>query len=342
MGTGLQLPCICRAFDWVNGPAPIGFFAQTALSETMTPRQDSGTTLLLAACAGACLLACSSSPGSVGTTTGASSNTGQGPNTSAVSTDDAGTTTTEGPGTAAANVLMCTPSSTQTSACSGMAAGSPCTLPRSKGNGHRDTDNDGGVRTIAGTCRSTFGGSGVACVPNPPAPPQVLTAPCGGKAAGDACTVQAPFGGAFNGNCVDRPGSATLICGRVRMPPQPLVDACDGKTAGDGCIFGGHHDGGIFTGVCGNGPTGQGPLACAPSQDSSPRPAAACKGLDAGTACSVGQAPWQVEGACTTPAGGGAALCLPPCPEPGYRFRRLRHGPFPPGPPGPMLDGGHR
>ena len=261
----------------------------------MTPRHDSMfSTLLVAGCAAALTLACSSGPGASGN--GANSNAGQTSNTTTTSSDDAGTT-----GGAAARALMCTPSSAQTSACAGMAAGSGCTLTRSTGDGDGDADDDGGVRSIAGTCRSTFDGTGVACVPNPPAPPAALTGPCGGKASGDACTVQGPFGGSFDGTCFALPGSGTLICGRVRMPPQPLVDACSGKAAGDGCSFGGRHD--------------------------------------AGVPCFLGKGRWGIEGECTAPAGGGAAVCLPPCPEPGHQFRRFPH--LPQEPMGPTLDGGH-
>jgi len=299
----------------------------------MTPRHDSMfSTLLVAGCAAALTLACSSGPGASGN--GANSNAGQTSNTTTTSSDDAGTT-----GGAAARALMCTPSSAQTSACAGMAAGSGCTLTRSTGDGDGDADDDGGVRSIAGTCRSTFDGTGVACVPNPPAPPAALTGPCGGKASGDACTVQGPFGGTFDGTCFALPGSGTLICGRVRMPPQPLVDACSGKAAGDGCSFGGRHDAGVISGVCGNGPTGQGPLACAPSHEPGARLAAACDGLDAGVPCFLGKGQWGIEGECTAPAGGGAAVCLPPCPEPGHQFRRFPH--LPQEPMGPTLDGGH-
>jgi hypothetical protein len=125
--------------------------------------------------------------------------------------------------------------------------------------------------------------------------------------------------------CFDPRGSGTLICGPIRTPPQPLVDACSGKAAGDGCALGERRDGGTVDGMCWNGPTGMGPLSCAPVRNPTARLAAACTGLDAGTACTIGERWFARGGTCTAPAGGGAALCLPACPE---APRGFHHGPF--------------
>jgi len=308
----------------------------------MTARHDPIlTSLLTALCTAGLMLGCSSGAGGGGGT-GENAAAGQSSNGngSGSATDDAGTT-----GASAAHGPLCLPSSAQTSACNGMPAGASCTLTRSTGDGDMDADDDGGVLTIAGTCRATVDGT-VGCFPNPPAPPAVLTDPCSGKSAGASCTIQGPFG-TFQGTCFDFHATTTLICGRVRTPPQPFVDACTGKTAGDGCTIAKHHDAGVISGVCGNGPTGQGPLACGPSHDRTDRREArleaACDGLDAGTTCALGKGFWSVGGTCTTPAGGGAALCLAPCPELRHKFPFGGHDPrMPWEPPVPMIphDGG--
>jgi len=219
-----------------------------------------------------------------------------------------------------------------------MPAGSACTLFRTLGDGDGDADDvDAGILSIPGTCRSTFDGTGVACVPNPPPPPAALSQPCAGMDAGSTCQAKGPFGGGFQGSCVDPRGTGTLICFRVPTPPQPLVEACAGKATGDACEFGERRDGGTFTGVCANGPAGLGPLACKPAHVPADRLAAACEGIDAGSACMLGRWAWSIEGTCTSPAAGGAALCLPPCPSPGHRFHRI---PREPHLPIPGLDGG--
>jgi hypothetical protein len=276
------------------------------------------------------LVACSSGSGPSNGQAGGGA--GQTATDNGAGTGDGGTTG------AASKPLLCAPLPAQTTACSGLSAGAACTLTRSFGDGDGDADDDGGVKSIAGTCRSTFDGTGVACVPNPPAPPAALTRPCSGMVAGATCEVQGRFGG-FQGTCFDARGSGTLICGRVRTPPQPLIDACSGKAAGDGCALGERRDGGTFPGVCGNGPTGLGPLACEPSRDPMARLAEACSGLDAGTVCLLGKEQWGVEGTCTAPAGGGTALCIPPCPGP---HRGFPHPPphwWPPEPRIPLAGG---
>jgi hypothetical protein len=283
-------------------------------------------------CAAALLLGCSSG-------TGPSSATSVNPQGSANTTATGDGGTAQGSGNSV-KALLCTPSAAEVSACQGLAAGAACSLTRAIGDHDGDADDDAGVVSIAGTCRSSFDGSEVACIPTPPAPPAALTDACSGKTPGTSCTVQGPRG-TLTGICFDPHGSGTLICGPIHTPPQPLVDACTGKAAGDACPLRERRDGGTVDGVCGNGPTGMGPLACGPVRDPSARLAAACTGLDAGTACTIGERRWGLEGTCTAPAGGGAALCLLPCPE---VPRRFHHGPWGPGGMHPLQvtpDGGH-
>jgi hypothetical protein len=267
---------------------------------------------LAAACAAALVLACSGGTGAPGTS--AASSSGGAANTT-VSDDGGIPGPSDGGGGAAASApLLCAPSSAMTSACNGLTAGTACTLTRVRSDdGDGDADDDAGVVSIAGTCRSTFDGTALACVPVPPVPPTALTQPCTGRAAGDACDVMGPGGISLAGTCFDAPGSGTLICGRVREPPQPLIDACSGKAAGATCALGERRDGGTVDGVCSNGPTGVGPLACAPVRNRAARLAAACDGLDAGTACKIGGPFRGFGGTCTASSAGGSALCLPLC-----------------------------
>jgi len=282
----------------------------------MRPRLHSmSVTPFAAACAAALLLACSGGTSSPGTTAGATS-TGGAANTT--TSDDGGMAGASdgGGGAGPSTPLLCTPSPAMASACNGLIAGASCTLTRVRhgdGDGDGDADDDAGVLSIAGTCRSTFDGTGLACVPVPPAPPAALTQPCTGRAPGDACDVVGPGGISLAGTCFDAPRSGTLICGRVREPPQTRIDACTGKAAGVTCTLGERHDGGIVDGLCSNGPTGVGPLACAPVRDPGARLTAACDGLDAGTACRLGGPFRAIGGTCTASAGGGSPLCLPLC-----------------------------
>ena len=289
-------------------------------------------------CAVALLVGCNSG-------TGVSSTASTNPQGSANTTanNDGGTaqgaTDGGGSGSSGSRPLLCTPSAAEVSACQGLAAGAACSLTRPAGDHDGDADDDGGVVSIPGTCRSSFDGTEVACIPTPPAPPAALTGPCAGKTSGTSCTVGGPRG-TFTGVCFDPRGSGTLVCAPIHTPPQPLVDACSGKAAGDACPLRERRDGGMVDGVCGNGPTGMSPLACGPVRDPTARLSAACAGLDAGTACAIGERRWGLGGTCTAPAGGGAALCLPACPEVPLRFR---HGPrWPHEPPVPMAprDGG--
>src|SRR5207247_7293774 len=88
------------------------------------------------------------------------------------------TTTADSALVSSSGTLSCTPGKSQIDACSGKVAGDSCTL----------AVGDGGV-THDGTCRATLDGTAVACVPNPPAPPQPAVDACTGKASGDTCTV---------------------------------------------------------------------------------------------------------------------------------------------------------
>jgi len=243
-------------------------------------------------------------------------NTGTGPgadnpsgSTSAVSTADGGTSS---------RPLLCTPTSGQLDACSGKMSGDDCTLS--------DADKD---FTLNGACRATVDGSAVACAPKPPGPPPALTDACSGKAAGDTCQAQGFFG-SFSGVCITAPFSGALVCGRVHTPPQPAIDACSGKAAGDACALGEKRDGGTFPGVCSNGPTGTGPLACGPNRDRTSFLAAACSGLDAGASCTLGHKDRGITGTCVTPSGGGSKVCIVSCGDVAERLEHF-HG-FGPGP----------
>lgn len=202
--------------------------------------------------------------------------------------------------------LLCTPTEAQTAACSGKAAGDACTFP----------GFDGGAG-IAGTCRTTIDGAGVACAPTPPAPPQVLIDACAGKTAGAACSV-AERGHTETGACALAPDGATLACRPVRTPPQAAVDACTGKAAGDACALPGRGaDGGTAgpAGTCDLGPLGTGPLACEPPHGHMLDAAAACTGKAAGAACTLGGERRHpgVSGTCVTPSGASAAVCVIAC-----------------------------
>jgi hypothetical protein len=254
-------------------------------------------------------LGCSSGVSSGGSGAGASSGGAAGA-TSSVSGADSGVAPTLSP-------LLCAPSSTEVAACGGMAVGDGCTLG----------DSDGGTtRSIAGTCRATLDGSQVACIRNPPSAPALLSDACTGKATGDACAV-GPDGGArsFQGACVSTPSGAALVCLPVRPPPQRAVDACTGKASGDACEIAGWADGKMVAGTCGTGSTGSGPLACRPAHDRTAILAAACSGRDAGAACGLGPKADFGLGVCTTPAEGGAELCVLPCSD--FGFERRFHRP---------------
>jgi len=226
-----------------------------------------------------------------------------------------------GGGGASARPLLCAPSPEQTSACDGLAPGASCILTRSDTNGNADADGD---FSVAGTCRTTVGGTRLACAPVPAPLPAERTQPCAGKSSGDDCTVDGLANGQIAGACFPARGSGTLVCGRVRVPPEPLVEACSGKSAGASCALGTLTDGSTVSGVCGNGVTGKGPLACARVRDPSVRLATACNGLSVGGACTLGGARFPIPGTCTMPTGGGAPLCLVVCPE-----RPLRMGAIP-------------
>lgn len=240
--------------------------------------------------------------------------------------------------------LLCSPSQAQIDACAGMAAGADCTL----------TAPDGTTQ-IAGTCHDTIDGTAIACAPKPPGPPQVLVDACTGKMLGDACTVAEEDGDMRDGTCVTARDGTTLVCGRVHTPPQAAIDACANLAAGDTCTMpscgdGEHDDDGdsteTRTGVCSNGPSGTGPLACTEPRHLIPPATRACAGLAAGAACSIGHDGHGPSGTCVVPAAGGDAVCVPACSDLGGRFGRgeggLGHGMGgpPPGVP-PTTPGGH-
>jgi hypothetical protein len=250
--------------------------------------------------------ACSNPMSSDVAGSGASTSTSTSKNSPAV--QDAGAMQYTGP-------LRCAPSPGMLDACSQKAAGDACSL-----SGKRD-----GGWTFPGSCRSTFDGTGLACVPTPPAPQSFLVDACSGKPSGVACAVTGPSGRSFEGVCITGRASSTLFCGRSHTPPAAVVDACSGKSAGDGCTRPEHRDGGTKPGICGNGPAGTGPLACRAA--TSPG-VAACSGLEAGATCTLGFGHTKhgedgAAGSCVVPAAGGAASCLVSCMD---LFHRRHHG----------------
>ncbi len=225
---------------------------------------------------------------------------------------------------ASSGSLLCAPTATQTDACSGKAAGDSCSLTR------------GDAGTIAGTCRATVDGSSVGCVPNPPAPPQAAVDACSGKASGDACSFTDRPGDVDGGACATPPGTTTLACVPVRTPPQFAIDACSGKATGDACTLPARPDGTAGpAGTCNLGPTGAGPLACAPPHDLGADATAACTGLAAGASCTITTPRWSATGSCVTPSAGGAEVCLVACGSLGGPFGPGDHNGGPGGPGGP-------
>ncbi|MGO8968821.1 MAG: hypothetical protein ACLQDQ_04545 [Myxococcaceae bacterium] len=260
------------------------------------------------------VLGCSGGTGSNASQTGGTTPAG-----GAASTADAGTAPSAAGGSAT-RVLRCAPSTRQLDACSGMAAGASCSLSGGK---------DGGW-SWPGTCRPTFDGTQVACVPNPPTPPAALVSACTGKASGAACEAQGKFGDSFNGTCRSTADGATLFCGREHahhLPPA-VAGACGGLDAGDTCTRPERWDAGSKAGICREGWNDAGLFcgpAVAPGVD-------ACTGLDAGASCTFGfghkrgWGDWSEEaptGSCVVPAAGGPASCLVPCED--LRHHR-RHG----------------
>ncbi len=218
--------------------------------------------------------------------------------------------------------LLCAPAQGQLDACSGKSAGDGCSI----------TPTNGGS-DIAGTCRGTIDGASVACVPNPPAPPQELVQACAGKAANDTCDVTGALGDTRPGVCVTARDGSTLVCGRAVAPPQSAIDACASGTNGSSCTVT-TPMGTTMTGVCSTGPAGSGVLACTRRQDVLPNGSAACTGLALGASCKMGRHQ-ELNGTCTTPTGGGDAVCVVPCADAGGEFA-CRPGS---GGPGGMMDG---
>ncbi len=222
--------------------------------------------------------------------------------------------------TAASGTLLCAPADLQVAACDGKAAGDACLLTSPSGV------------AVDGTCRATLDASVVACAPNPPAPPAELVQACAGKALADACQVTEPFGDTRSGTCVTARDGTTLVCGRDRSPPQAAVDACASLATGAACTMAGHGGMAPARGVCSLGPASTGPLACSMQWDLLPNGQAACAGIPAGAACTVGHRHAQVAGTCVVPTAGSAAVCVVPCADLGGRFAC--------GPVGGMMGGG--
>jgi len=275
-------------------------------------QQTPGRTLALAGLASLVVVGCSSPMSSDSAKGGAGTSAAATKNTS--TSTDAGTMTATGP-------LRCAASPGMLDACSGKALGDGCSLSGM---------HDGGW-SFPGSCRSTFDGTGLACVPTPPGPPSFLVNACSGQSAGASCKVTGPYGRSFEGTCITGRANGALFCGKAHTPPPAVVDACSGKSAGDACSRPEHHDGGSKPGVCRTGPGGNGPLACRPA--SSPG-VLACAGMDAGATCTIGFGHKHGEegltGSCAVPASGGAASCLVSCADLFHRrhnHRRHGHGP---------------
>lgn len=104
--------------------------------------------------------------------------------------------------------------------------------------------------------------------------------------------------------------------------PQAALDACANLTAGASCAFDidSHH----VTGTCRQGPSGNGPLACAPDQPppnagsgddcGPPQPPQAaldaCANSSAGASCAFDIDSHHITGTCRQPPS-GALVCAP-------------------------------
>jgi hypothetical protein len=214
----------------------------------------------------------------------------------------------------ASGTLLCAPSDPQIAACSGKAAADVCSLAATDGGSAK-----------AGVCDLTIDGTVLACVPTPPAPQAGLVTACSGLTQGTACTATETDGDMIAGECGLAEGGTTLFCTRVRTPSQVSIAACTSKAAGDACSFTGNGteaDGGpdVETGTCSLGSTGTGPLACEKASDLLPEATAACAGLAAGVSCTLSDHRESVTGTCTTPAAGGAAVCVVACSDLGGSF----------------------
>jgi hypothetical protein len=193
-----------------------------------------------------------------------------------------------------AGSLDCTPSPSQTDACSGKTAGQSCgAFFAGRGSG------------FDGICRTTLDGAGLACAPGQ-LPPRHAVNACAGKSAGDACQPDDHFPA---GVCVEN--DSTLACALVRAPPDFAVAACSTLAAGDDCSLPRHFrdgsDAGSFPGVCETDPTSAdgGTVVCEPLS----RQQEACVGVAIGAACTLGNA----AGTCEAPAAGGDAACVVSC-----------------------------
>jgi hypothetical protein len=97
-----------------------------------------------------------------------------------------------------------------------------------------------------------------------------------------------------------------------RQPPKEAFEACSQRKAGDACsvTLGSR----TITGVCANGPDGNGPLACKPDRPPGPPPEAidACTNHAEGDACSVSHGDHTITGVCAKgPDGNGPLACKP-------------------------------
>jgi hypothetical protein len=216
-----------------------------------------------------------------------------------------GATNSTGTALTLSGTLDCTPSTAQTDACTGKAAGDDCT----------ETVADGGTGTASGICRGTVDGAGLACAPSRTPRQEAINA-CTGKAAGDLCQPDDHYP---EGLCTQ--AGTTLACVAARAPATTAVTACATLAAGDDCTLPAQHhdhhfeadagaDAGTFPGTCASVTTivadaGTTVIACKPLS----RQIEACMGVAIGAGCTLG----NVTGTCIAPASGDDVTCVVPC-----------------------------
>lgn len=209
-----------------------------------------------------------------------------------------------------------------------------------------------GDKSVDGTCRKGPDGNGeLACVPEPPPPPEHRGAPpeavdaCKSLAENSSCAVK--FGDkTVDGTCRKGPGDdATLACAPARMPPPPppghhkgppqeAIDACKSLAENAACTV--KFVDKSVAGTCAKGPGDNATLACKPANMGPPPDARghrgppqealdACKSLAEDAACSVKFGDKTLDGRCRKgPGDSGALACAPanmPPPPPAHHHR---------------------
>lgn len=131
------------------------------------------------------------------------------------------------------------------------------------------------IRVLGAAASFLIAPLALAQAPAPPSPPQEAVDACAGREAGASCSFQHD-GQAVGGSCVAMPGSTTVACAPLHLrfgPPPEALAACKDQQEGAACQFTAPR-GETITGVCRNGPRGEGP-ACAPKDFPPPPPAGA-------------------------------------------------------------------